>query len=382
MKIAIAPDSFKESMTAGEVCATFAEGWLSQRCEDEFIFLPLADGGEGTTVAICNAVNGVIQHKKVTGPLNQEVNGFIGLWNNKHNAVIEIAAASGLDLIKRNERDPLLATSYGTGELIRYALDQGAKELVIGLGGSATNDGGAGILQALGARLLDKQDQPLPVGGIHLRKLAHIDLSELDPRLQQVNIQVASDVTNPLLGQNGASAVFGPQKGATPEQVIMLDQALERYVSVLEQTIGRQVRHLPGTGAAGGAGTALLSVLNAEFRAGIDLILDLMEFDKKISECDLVITGEGSLDYQSLMGKTPQGVLRRAIAANIPVIAVAGSVTDNQEPLYQAGFTAVFGITQAVQTLEKALQNGKTNMINCASNLARWWTLAKDIGNP
>ncbi|AJQ96555.1 glycerate kinase [Gynuella sunshinyii] len=380
MKIAIAPDSFKESMTAGEACATFAEGWLSQRSQDEFIFLPLADGGEGTTVAICNAVNGVIQHKKVRGPLDQEVNGFIGLWNNRHNAVIEIAAASGLDLLKRDERNPLLATSYGTGELIRYALDQGIKELVIGLGGSATNDGGAGLLQALGVQLLDKNDQQLPPGGIHLRDLARIDLSTLDPRIHDIHIQVASDVTNPLLGQNGASAVFGPQKGATPEQVVMLDQALERYVTVLEQTIGRQIRHLPGTGAAGGAGTALLSVLNAEFKAGIDLILDLMEFDRKISDCDLVVTGEGSLDYQSLMGKTPQGVLRRAVAANIPVIAVAGSITNNLEPLYDAGFTAVFGITQAVQTLEKAMQDGKTNMINCARNLARWWTLAHDTG--
>lgn len=381
MKIVIAPDSYKECLSAGEVCAVFAEGWQSYRPQDSLHFLPLADGGEGTTVAIVNACDGIIKHQEVTGPMFEPVQGFIGLWEQNNKAVIEIAAASGLHLVNPDSRNPLEATSFGTGELIRFALEQGARHLVIALGGSATNDGGAGILQALGATLLDSEEHPLPQGAHHLKNVHKIDLSSLDSRLSECKIQVASDVNNPLLGKSGATSIFGPQKGATSEQLIELEACLTQYAKVLEQTLDRPVRDLAGAGAAGGAGVAMLAALKAEFIPGIELVLDLISFDEKIADCDLVVTGEGRMDEQSLMGKAPQGVLNRAQAQNKPVIGIAGSMGKNPQALLDAGFTAVFDITPGAIPLQQALQEAKPNLINTAKNLARWYNFAASEEN-
>lgn len=379
LRIAIAPDSFKESLPATEVCSGFATGWQTIRPKDEFVFLPLADGGEGTTVAITNARDGIIKHKLVTGPMGEPVNGFIGLWNNNQHAVIEIASASGLHLVPRQSRNPELATSYGTGELIRFALDQGARQLVVGLGGSATNDGGAGILQALGAKLLDVDNTEIESGSIHLRRLKRLDLSELDPRLKECSIRVASDVNNPLLGDQGASAIFGPQKGASAEQVQKLDQILAHYADVLEQTVTKKVRDLPGSGAAGGAGVALLGVLDAEFHPGIALVMEQLHFAEQIRDCDLVITGEGQMDHQSLMGKAPQGVLQQCLKQNKPVIAIAGSLGEGTDQLLEAGFKALFPIVSGVCTLEQALQNSRDNLQRTAAQLARLVNLSDEL---
>ncbi len=377
MKLVIAPDSYKESLSAGEVCAAFAEGWQRARPEDTFEFLPLADGGEGTTVAITNACDGTIKHHQVTGPTEQPVNGFIGLWG-EDNAVIEIAAASGLHQVPFDSRNPELTTSFGTGELIKFALDQGARNLVIGLGGSGTNDGGAGILQALGVKLLDDSGKELNLGAKNLTRLETIDITEMDSRLTECKIQVASDVNNPLLGDNGASAIFGPQKGATPEQVDLLDSYLEHFANKLESYLDKPFRNLPGSGAAGGAGFALLSVLSAEFVPGIELVLDLMSFGERIKDADLIVTGEGRMDHQSLMGKAPQGVLNQALLQNKPIIGIAGSIGDNSQALLDAGFTSIFDITPGAISLEQALQDARYNLINTASNLARFYSLAKE----
>jgi glycerate kinase len=343
----------------------------------QYVKLPMADGGEGTVDSMVAATGGEIVRVEVTGPLGQPVSAFYGLLGEGETAVIEMAAASGLHLAPKGQRDPRITTSYGTGELILAALERGVKTIILGIGGSATNDGGAGMMQALGARLLDDQQQPLPPGGAALARLAQIDLSAVDPRLQQVSVTAACDVDNPLCGPHGASAVFGPQKGATPEMVTQLDAALSHFGSLLQQATGREVLNAPGAGAAGGMGAALLGMLNARLRPGIEIVIETLRLEEALRDADLVITGEGRLDSQSIHGKTPIGVARVAKRHGLPVIGIAGSLSKDYQVVHQHGIDAAFSVLDRVVTLEEALTDAADNLEVTARNVAAVWKLAQ-----
>ncbi|CAI0802982.1 Glycerate kinase [Serratia quinivorans] len=376
-KVVIAPDSFKESLSAMEVAEAIERGFRQIYPQVQYVKLPMADGGEGTVDSMVAATGGEIVRVEVTGPLGQPVSAFYGLLGEGETAVIEMAAASGLHLAPKERRDPRITTSYGTGELILAALERGVKAIILGIGGSATNDGGAGMMQALGARLLDDQQQPLPPGGAALARLAQIDLSAVDPRLQQVSVTAACDVDNPLCGPHGASAVFGPQKGATPEMVTQLDAALSHFGSLLQQATGREVLNAPGAGAAGGMGAALLGMLNARLRPGIEIVIETLRLEEALRDADLVITGEGRLDSQSIHGKTPIGVARVAKRHGLPVIGIAGSLAKDYQVVHQHGIDAAFSVLDRVVTLEEALTDAATNLEVTARNVAALWQLAQ-----
>jgi len=376
-KVVIAPDSFKESLSALEVAEAIERGFRQIFPQVQYVKLPMADGGEGTVDSMVAATGGEIVTVAVTGPLGQPVQAFYGLLGEGETAVIEMAAASGLHLAPKAQRDPRMTTSYGTGELIQAALDRGVKTIILGIGGSATNDGGAGMMQALGARLLDENRQALPPGGAALAQLAYIDLSGVDPRLQQVSITAACDVDNPLCGANGASAVFGPQKGATPEMVTQLDAALRHYGTLLEQATGREVINAPGAGAAGGMGAALLGMLNARLRPGIEIVIETLQLEEALRDADLVITGEGRLDSQSIHGKTPIGVARVAKRFGLPVIGIAGSLSKDYKVVHQHGIDAAFSVLDRVVSLEEALAEAADNLEVTARNVAAVWRLAQ-----
>lgn len=376
-KVVIAPDSFKESLSALEVAEAIERGFRQIFPQVQYVKLPMADGGEGTVDSMVAATGGEIVRVTVTGPLGQPVQAFYGLLGEGETAVIEMAAASGLHLAPKAQRDPRMTTSYGTGELILAALDRGVKTIILGIGGSATNDGGAGMMQALGARLLDENRQALPPGGAALAQLAYIDLSGVDPRLQQVSITAACDVDNPLCGANGASAVFGPQKGATPEMVTQLDAALRHYGTLLEQATGREVINAPGAGAAGGMGAALLGMLNARLRPGIEIVIETLQLEEALRDADLVITGEGRLDSQSIHGKTPIGVARVAKRFGLPVIGIAGSLSKDYQVVHQHGIDAAFSVLDRVVSLEEALAEAADNLEVTARNVAAVWRLAQ-----
>ncbi|CAI0714961.1 Glycerate kinase [Serratia liquefaciens] len=376
-KVVIAPDSFKESLSALEVAEAIERGFRQIFPQVHYVKLPMADGGEGTVDSMVAATGGEIVTVAVTGPLGQPVQAFYGLLGEGETAVIEMAAASGLHLAPKAQRDPRMTTSYGTGELILAALERGVKTIILGIGGSATNDGGAGMMQALGARLLDDNRQALPPGGAALAQLAYIDLSGVDPRLQQVSITAACDVDNPLCGANGASAVFGPQKGATPEMVTQLDAALRHYGTLLEQATGREVINAPGAGAAGGMGAALLGMLNARLRPGIEIVIETLQLEEALRDADLVITGEGRLDSQSIHGKTPIGVARVAKRFGLPVIGIAGSLSKDYQVVHQHGIDAAFSVLDRVVSLEEALAEAADNLEVTARNVAAVWRLAQ-----
>lgn len=376
-KVVIAPDSFKESLSALEVAEAIERGFRQIFPQVQYVKLPMADGGEGTVDSMVAATGGEIVTVAVTGPLGQPVQAFYGLLGEGETAVIEMAAASGLHLAPKAQRDPRMTTSYGTGELILAALERGVKTIILGIGGSATNDGGAGMMQALGARLLDENRQALPPGGAALAQLAYIDLSGVDPRLQQVSITAACDVDNPLCGANGASAVFGPQKGATPEMVTQLDAALRHYGTLLEQATGREVINAPGAGAAGGMGAALLGMLNARLRPGIEIVIETLQLEEALRDADLVITGEGRLDSQSIHGKTPIGVARVAKRFGLPVIGIAGSLSKDYQVVHQHGIDAAFSVLDRVVSMEEALAEAADNLEVTARNVAAVWRLAQ-----
>lgn len=375
MKLVIAPDSFKESLSAPEVAVAIARGWRQVFPDAEILLRPMADGGEGTVGAVLAAVGGERREQQVRGPLGEPVTAHWG-WLGDGSAVLEMAAASGLHLVPRERRDATLTSSYGTGELIRAALDAGAQRIILGLGGSATNDGGAGLLQALGVRFLDTNECELPAGGAALARLARIDVSGLDARLRQVQIEVAADVDNPLCGPRGASHVFGPQKGAKPQQVELLDAALSHYANVVTATLGEDQSLAPGVGAAGGLGFAARAFLQARFRLGIELVAELSGLAEALQGADLLITGEGRLDAQSLHGKTPVGVARIARAAGVPVIALAGSLGEGYQALYEVGIDAAFSLTSGPQSLEQAMAGASVELQARACDLARMWRLA------
>ncbi len=351
--ILIACASFKGTLSSKQAGQALAKGLADAGMRSRV--LPLADGGEGLVEAMGDAVPGARMVKvSCRGPLSSGANGggarrkasLVLLpasrgRSRKKTAVIEMAASSGLPLLKPCERDPKHTTSLGVGDQIKAALDLGARELLLGLGGSATNDGGAGMAQALGVRLLDKQGSELPPGGAALLNLSRIDVSNLDPRLKHVKVTIACDVTNPLCGRNGASAVFGPQKGAKPADVKLLDRALDRFARIVRRDLGKNVRSIPGAGAAGGLGAGCLAFLNAELKPGIELVLDTVGFDRMLSKARLVVTGEGCLDRQTLMGKAPAGVAKRAKKAGLRCVAIGGGIQAVALPALKKRFAAV-----------------------------------------
>lgn len=370
MKIVIAPDSYKESLSALEVATAIEAGFQEIYPDAEYVKLPVADGGEGTVEAMVAATQGHLVQVTVTGPLGEPVQAFYGLSGDERCAFIEMAAASGLESVPVTNRNPLITTTWGTGELIRNALDAGVQQIIIGIGGSATNDGGAGMVQALGGKLLTQDNQQIAAGGGALEQLARIDLSELDGRLADCRIDVACDVTNPLTGPEGATAVFGPQKGATAEMIVRLDRALAHFAQIIQRDLAVDVLQLEGGGAAGGMGAALYAFCGARLRPGIEIVTDALHLAELVADADLVITGEGRIDSQTIHGKVPVGVAKVAQRYNVPVIAIAGSLTADVGIVHQHGLDAVFSVIYSVCTLEEALANAADNVRMTARNVA------------
>ncbi|WP_144503461.1 glycerate kinase [Bacillus pumilus] len=370
MKIVIAPDSFKESLSAYETACAIERGFQAILPDAEYIKLPMADGGEGTVQSLVDATGGHIINHVVTGPLGDPVDAFFGMLGDDETAVIEMAAASGLHLVPQEKRNPLLTTSKGTGELMLAALDQGAKHVIIGLGGSATNDGGVGMMQGLGAAFLDQAGQELSPGGGTLHQLASIDLTGLDPRLQSVRLEAACDVDNPLTGERGASAVFGPQKGADEEMVQVLDKNLAHFAQIAEKQFNVSFEDAEGAGAAGGLGASLLGFLHADLQRGIDIVLKAVQFDDVIKGADLVITGEGRIDQQTIYGKTPIGVAKAAKQYHLPVIGIAGSLSKDSAVVHEHGIDALFSIVPGVTSLSEAMRDGAIHVERTARNIA------------
>ncbi|WP_129710153.1 glycerate kinase [Priestia megaterium] len=370
MKIVIAPDSFKESLTALNVCEAVEKGIRTHFPNAEISKVPMADGGEGTVQSLVDATGGEIIQTRVTGPLGKAVEAFYGIHGGGKTAVIEMAAASGLHHVPVDKRNPLITTTRGTGELILKALDHKVKHIIIGIGGSATNDGGAGMAKALGAKLLDANGTEMKEGGGSLDQLASIDLTNLDSRLAEVKVEVACDVDNPLTGETGASAVFGPQKGATPDMVKRLDCNLAHYAAVIEKEMNIHIQSVPGAGAAGGLGGGLLAFLSAELKPGVDIVIEATQLERYIKGADLVITGEGRIDGQTIYGKTPIGVAKTAKKHSVPVIAIAGSIGAGSEAVYEHGISALFSVVPGAVDLSEALGKAGENIERTAKNVA------------
>ncbi|MGE2724605.1 glycerate kinase [Mycolicibacterium pulveris] len=371
MKIVLAPDSFKESMSASQAVAAMRAGVQAVLPDAQCVEVPMADGGEGTVDAVVDALHGQRVEVHATDALGRPVTAAYGHVPLRQLAVIEIAAAAGLELIPPDRRDVLRASTFGVGQLIRSALDRGAEDILVGLGGSATNDGGAGMLVALGAVLTDADGGPLEPGGAALERLDRIDISGLDPRLRDVRIRVACDVTAPLLGPTGASAVFGPQKGADPADVARLDSALSRLAAVTATTLGRAQPQRPGAGAAGGLGFALAEFLGAEIRPGAEEVAHTVGLEQAVRGADWVFTGEGSVDAQTVMGKTPFGVAQLAVKAGARVVIFAGRVAADASVLLDYGVDRLVAITADGTPLEEALRDGAVSLTRATAELCR-----------
>ncbi|MDR0280394.1 MAG: glycerate kinase [Paucimonas sp.] len=371
MKIVIAPDSFKDSLSAEGVAAAIARGIAAVLPQAQVVCCPMADGGEGTMEAIVAACHGEARSLPVRGPLGREVVAQWGWLADSRTAIIEMAQASGLQLLDLTERDACRTSSFGTGQLIGAALDAGAERIILAIGGSATNDAGSGMLRALGLRTFDAQGAELEEGGLALCNVARLDTSGLDPRLASVRLEVAADVDNPLCGANGASAIFGPQKGASPEQVGLLDHALGHFADHCAQALGRDVRDFPGCGAAGGMGFAAKAFLDAQFRPGIEVVAELAGLEAAVQGADLVITGEGRFDAQTLRGKTPFGVARIARRHGVPVVVLAGTLGEGYQELYDHGIDAAFAIASGPMTLKDACANAADLLAARAGDILR-----------
>ncbi len=345
MKIVIAPDSFKGSLTAIEVSDAIDAGIKSAVSTASTVKVPMADGGEGTVECLVNATGGKILKEKVVGPLGDEVEASYGILGDGTTGVIEMAAASGLPLVPEEKRNPMITTTYGTGQLIKAALDHGCRKIIIGIGGSATNDGGAGMAQALGVKFTDDKGEEIGFGGAELKRIAKIDTTNLDKRIYTTEILVASDVKNPLCGPNGASAVYGPQKGATPQMVKELDEALAHFAEIIKRDLGKDVKDIPGAGAAGGLGAGLIAFLNAKLRPGIELVMESVGFEDIVKDASLVITGEGKIDRQTIYGKVPVGVAKISKKYDVPVLAVAAVLEEKPEFFRPYGIDFVFEIS-------------------------------------
>ncbi|MFP4056951.1 MAG: glycerate kinase [Candidatus Brocadiia bacterium] len=377
MKIVVAPDSFKECLPAQEAARAMARGVRAAAPEAHVLAVPLADGGEGTVRALAAATGGTLHRHRVTGPLGEPVDAELGILGDGRTAAIEMAAASGLPLVPPDRRDPAGTTTRGTGELIAAALDRGADRLVLGIGGSATVDGGAGMAQALGARLLDADGQPIGPGGGELRRLARIELADLDPRLAKATCQVACDVDNPLLGPNGAARVYAPQKGASPEMVERLEACLGRLADIVERDLGVDVRHVPGAGAAGGLGAGLVAFLGAELRPGIELVIDAVGLEGKLAGADLVLVGEGQVDEQTARGKVPVGVARLARRLGVPAVAIAGSLGPGYRAVHEQGIAACLAATSRPMSLEQAMAGAPELLAAAAEEATRLFLAAR-----
>lgn len=373
MKIVLAPDSYKNSLTAKEVAMSMRKGFEKVYPDADYVNVPMADGGEGTVQSLVDAKNGQIVTETVTNPLGNPTEAHYGLIDDGQVAVIEMAEASGIQYINQFTQNPYVTTTFGTGELMKSAIQHGAKTIIIGIGGSATNDGGAGMAQALGAHLLDDKNEELQYGGAMLSKLARIDTSDMLPELRDVKVVIASDVTNPLTGPNGASHVFGPQKGASPEMVEFLDKALGHYAEILKRDLNKNLAAVPGAGAAGGLGTGLLAFTNSQMRSGVDIVIDYTGLKDKVRDADIVVTGEGQIDFQTKFGKTPIGVAKAAkeVNPNATVLAIAGSIGEKISELYPLGIDAIFTCVPGVEELSKAIQDTDKNLQQVSENVAR-----------
>ncbi len=371
MKIVLAPDSYKGSLTAKEACDAMEAGIRRVLPEAEIVKVPMADGGEGTVQSLVDATGGRFMTRQVTNPLGEPVNAQYGILGDGKTAVIEMAEASGLYRIPADRRNPLVTTTYGTGELIRAALDQGCRKFILGIGGSATNDGGTGMAQALGVKFFDKEGRELPFGGGSLGQLQRIDMSGVDPRLKDCEFTVACDVDNPLTGPNGASHVFGPQKGATPDMVVELDRNLAHYAKMIERDLGTSVSDLPGAGAAGGLGAAMVAFLGATLKRGVEIVVEATRLAEHVQGADLVLSGEGQIDFQTERGKTPFGVAKVAQKAGVPVILIAGSIGRGVEVLYQHGVQSVFSIVNRPMSLQEAMEQARDLLADATERIVR-----------
>lgn len=380
MIIILAPDSFKGSLSADQACAAMRAGVLRAVPEAEVLSVPMADGGEGTAEALVAATGGCMRQVQAAGPLGERITGQFGLLGDGRTAVLEMACVSGLPLVPNDKRNPLHTTTFGTGELIAAALDAlakeghpGPKKLLIGIGGSATTDCGAGMAQALGVQFYDAAGREIaePMTGSLLARVSRISLANLNSRVADCHIEVACDVDNPLLGPRGCSAVYGPQKGATPEIVAELETNLSHFITLVEQTIGRAIHDTPGAGAAGGLGAGLMAFLGAELRGGIQIVLDASRFAEKVRGADLVLTGEGQIDSQTAYGKTISGVARASKAAGVPVVAIVGNIGSGVDNLYDLGVTSMFSIVPGPMSLDDAMAGGYDLLARTAERVMR-----------
>jgi len=371
VRICIAPDSFKGSFAALEA-ATFIERGLKNALSGiSAVKIPMADGGDGTVRAIVASTGGRTISRTVQDPLGRKINVSFGVTGDGRTAVVEMAAASGVALLKPRERNPMLTTTHGTGELIRHALGLKVKKILVGIGGSATNDGGTGMARALGARFLDAQGRDLEEGGGALRKLRKIDMSGLDPRIAKVNIEVACDVDNPLIGPRGAAQVYSPQKGATPAMVKKLDAGLKQLARVMKKDLGADIIKVPGSGAAGGLGAGLMAFLGGRLRPGIDIVIDIVGLKKRMKGSDLVITGEGRMDGQTVFGKAPAGVARVAKELGLPVLAISGCIGGDAGKVLSVGIDAVFSAIEEPVEETDLPERGPQMLVNCAEQIGR-----------
>jgi glycerate kinase len=371
IRFLVACDSFKGSASSKQVGEAIREGILRVMPSAQVEVVPVADGGEGTVQALVDATGGRLVTVTVTNPIGEKVEATFGILGDGQTAVIEMAAASGLTLIPPEKRNPWVTTTYGTGELIRAALEHGCRKIIIGIGGSATNDAGAGMAQALGVKLLDEDGNQIGFGGGELGRLRRIDMSGLDKRASEAEFIVACDVDNPLTGERGASYVYAPQKGATPEMLPKLDSNLRHFAEIVRQQLGIDVEHVPGAGAAGGLGAGLMAFLKAKLKRGTQIVFELVKLEEKIASADIVITGEGQIDAQTVFGKTPIGVAKLAKRYGKPVIAIAGSIGEGADSVHSHGIDAIFSIINRPMPLEQAMRNVEALLTSAGEQLAR-----------
>ncbi len=381
MNIIVAPDSFKGSLTAAQAADAIVQGVRDVLPEAEIVSIPLADGGEGTVEALVLASRGRLVHQKATGPLGEQVEATFGVLGDDVTGVVEMAAAAGLPLVPPEKRNPLLTTTYGVGELMLGALEEGCKRLIVGLGGSATSDGGAGMAQALGVKLLAADGSELKRGAAALMSLEHIDMAERDPRVGSAKIYAASDVTNPLCGPQGAAAVYGPQKGANERTVAMLDKALAKLAQVMEQDVGVEVRELAGAGAAGGLGAGLVAFCGAEIRPGANLVLEMLDFEGYLESADLVLTGEGKVDSQVEFGKAIGGLGLLAGKRGVPVIAFTGNLEEEPERLAERGVGGVVPISTGPMEEQQAMERAGELLQAAAERTMRLLMMGRELGD-
>jgi glycerate kinase len=379
MRILIAPDSYKNALSALEVAKALKAGLLKVFPDAEIELLPMADGGEGTVEALIDATGGQIIKTRVHDPLMRPVESSFGITGDGVAAVIEMASASGIQLINTAERNPWVTTTFGTGELIRAALDKGCRDIILGIGGSATNDCGMGMASALGVKFLDQSGNPVGQGGGMLGEVARIDTSGLDARIRDTKIMVACDVTNPLTGPKGASHVYGPQKGADPEMAEKLDGNLKRFSEVIAEQLGKKVGNIPGAGAAGGLGAGLIAFLDGELVEGVPAIAAKTGLDAAAAKADIVITGEGKIDSQTQYGKTPYGVAQVANRHGKPLIAVAGTIGEGADVLYQKGFDAIVSVLDRPMNLEEAIQETQALLEATGERIGRLLILGQGL---